>query len=93
MENSHSDDSGQMLTGVFADRASTEKAYSALSERGYAKDDTNLVMSDETRNKYYSDENDPSELGSKAAESAGRGSAIGGTIGAIVGVIAAISVM
>jgi hypothetical protein len=79
-----------MLTGMFADRESTEKAYNALHERGYTKDDVNLVMSDETREKHYSDKNDHSELGTKTAETAGTGSAIGGTIGAIAGVIAAI---
>lgn len=36
-----------------------------------------------------SDEDDFSELGTKAAESARMGSAIGGTVGAIAGVIAA----
>ncbi|TDD78838.1 hypothetical protein [Flavobacterium caseinilyticum] len=79
-----------MLTGMFADRESTEQAYNALHERGYSKDDVNLVMSDETKKKHYSDENDHSDLGTKAAETAGTGSAIGGTIGAIAGVIAAI---
>ena len=87
MENQNNE---RMLTGMFADRESTESAYNALHERGYSKDDINLMMSDETRKKYYSDENDQSELGTKAAESAGKGSAIGGTIGAIAGVIAAI---
>ncbi|MBE0392428.1 hypothetical protein [Flavobacterium sp. PL002] len=94
MENNenYGSDTGRrpMLTGMFADRESTENAYNALHERGYSKDDINLVMSDETRKKHYSDENDTSELGTKAAETAGTGSAIGGTIGAIVGVIAAI---
>ncbi len=79
-----------MLTGMFSDRESTEKAYNALSERGYSKDDVNLIMSDDTRKKHYSDKNDDSELGTKAAESAGTGSAIGGTLGAVAGVIAAI---
>lgn len=93
MENNHNtsgSDRRPMLTGMFADRESTEKAYNALHERGYHKDDINLLMSDETRKKHYSDENDHSELGTKAAEGAGTGSAIGGTIGAIAGVIAAI---
>ena len=88
--NNHSSGKRPMLTGMFADRESTESAYNALHERGYAKDDINLVMSDETRKKYYSDKNDHSELGTKAAETAGTGSAIGGTIGAVAGVIAAI---
>ncbi len=79
-----------MLTGMFSDRESTENAYNALSERGYTKDDVNLIMSDDTRKNHYSDKNDHSELGTKAAESAGTGSAIGGTLGAVVGVIAAI---
>ncbi len=92
MENDHGGNynKGTMLTGMFSDRESTEKAYNALHERGYSKDDINLIMSDETRNKHYSDKDDTSELGTKAAESAGTGSAIGGTLGAIVGVIAAI---
>ncbi|MCL6462366.1 MAG: hypothetical protein I4O51_10930 [Flavobacterium micromati] len=93
MENNLANESTRkstMLTGMFADRESTESAYNALNERGYTKDEINLVMSDETRNKYYSDKNDDSDLGTKAAETAGTGSAIGGTVGAIAGVIAAI---
>jgi hypothetical protein len=93
MENNHDNSNNTrrpMLTGMFADRESTEKAYNTLHERGYTKDDINVVMSDETRKKHYSDKDDHSELGTKAAETAGTGSAIGGTIGAIAGVIAAI---
>lgn len=79
-----------MLTGMFRDRESTENAYKTLHERGYTKDDINLIMSDETRKKHFSGDVKETELGSKAAEGAGTGSAIGGTVGAIVGVIAAI---
>ncbi len=79
-----------MLTGMFSDRESTENAYNTLQERGYSKDDINLVMSDQTRDKYFSDDDQDTELGTKAAEGAGKGSAIGGTVGAIAGVIAAI---
>ncbi len=87
-QNNQSNGRRPMLTGMFTDRESTENAYNALHERGYTKDDINLVMSDETRKKHFSDEE--SEIGTKAAEGAGAGSAIGGTIGAIAGVIAAI---
>jgi len=92
MENSNNDSTGKrpMLTGMFSDRESTENAYNALHERGYTKDEINLLMSDDTREKHYSREADDSELGTKAAEGAGTGSAIGGTIGAVVGIIAAI---
>lgn len=81
---------GRMLTGMFSDRESTENAYNTLQEKGYEKDDINLVMSDETRKKHFSGEAKETEVGTKAAEGAGKGSAIGGTIGAAAGVIAAI---
>lgn len=81
----------RVLTGMFRDRQSTESAYNALSERGYSKDDINLVMSDDTRKTHYGeDAADQTEIGTKAAEHAGKGSAIGGTLGAIAGVVAAI---
>ena len=78
-----------LLTGMFADRQSTENAYKSLHDRGYSKDDINVVMSDDTRKKHFANEHE-TELGTKAAEGAGKGSAIGGTIGAIAGVVAAI---
>ncbi|NEW82982.1 MAG: hypothetical protein GZ094_11535 [Mariniphaga sp.] len=80
--------SGRMLTGMFSDRESTENAYDTLHQRGYTKDDINLVMSDETRKKHFS--KGETEVGSKAMEGAGTGSAIGGVVGAAVGIIAAI---
>nr|WP_291789269.1 hypothetical protein [Cecembia sp.] len=76
---------------MFRDRESTESAYDTLHERGYSKDEINLIMSKETREKDYNEtDEDRTEIGTKAAEHAGKGSAIGGTIGAITGVIAAI---
>lgn len=82
----------RMLTGMFRDRESAERAYGSLSSRGYTKDDVNLLMSDETREKYFKDDDNAgdTELGSKALEGAGLGSAIGGTTGAVLGAIAAI---
>ncbi|HZH91760.1 MAG TPA: YsnF/AvaK domain-containing protein [Pyrinomonadaceae bacterium] len=82
----------EVMTGMFRDRESAERAYASLSERGYSKDEINVIMSDETRNKYYPEGSDAAdtELGSKALEGAGKGSAIGGTTGAILGAIAAI---
>jgi hypothetical protein len=76
-----------VVTGLFNDRESAESAYNSAIDRGYSKDDINLLMSDETRNKYF---NDDTEMGNKALEGAGTGSAIGGTLGAIIGAIAAI---
>jgi uncharacterized protein YjbJ (UPF0337 family) len=81
--------SNRMVTGLFRDRDSAERAYGSLSERGYSKDDVNLLMSDDTRKKYFSDDDD-SELGTKAWEGAGKGAAIGGGVGATLAAIAAI---
>ena len=79
-----------MLTGMFQDRNSAENAYSALESRGYSKDDVNIMMSDDTRKKHFSKDGPDTDLGSKALEGAGTGSAIGGTLGAIIGAVAAI---
>jgi uncharacterized protein YjbJ (UPF0337 family) len=81
--------SNRMVSGLFRDRDSAERAYGSLSERGYGKDDVNLMMSDDTRKKYFSDDDD-SELGTKAWEGAGKGAAIGGGVGATLAAIAAI---
>ncbi|CAH0348835.1 hypothetical protein [Aquabacterium sp. CECT 9606] len=78
------------VTGLFKDRDSAERAYQSLSERGYTKDDVNLVMSDDTRSRLFSTTTSrETELGSKAAEGAGIGGAIGGTVGAIAAAVAA----
>jgi len=76
------------VTGMFNDRQGVENAYNTLHERGYTKDDVNLVMSDETRNEHFS--KGETEIGTKALEGSGTGSAIGGTVGAIAGAILAI---
>ncbi len=83
---------GSTTSGIFRDRSSAEKAYNSLHERGYSKDDVHLMMSDDTRREQFNDEYDAerTELGDKAMEGAGVGSAIGGTAGAIIGAIAAI---
>ncbi|MBD0325024.1 MAG: hypothetical protein ICV68_01250, partial [Pyrinomonadaceae bacterium] len=80
-----------MLTGLFRDRESAERAYGSLQSRGYSRDDVNLLMSDETRKRHFSDDTvKQTELGDKALEGAGVGSAIGGTVGAVLAAIAAI---
>ena len=82
--------SSRMMTGMFRDRSSAERAYNSLSSRGYTKDDVNLIMSDDTRKRHFGEDTADTDLGDKALEGAGAGSAIGGTLGAIVGAVAAI---
>ena len=89
---SPSDTALHTVTGLFRDRDSAERAYQSVAERGYGREDVNLVMSDETRQRHFSDEGPDvqTELGSKAAEGAGIGGAIGGSVGAIAAAIAAV---
>jgi hypothetical protein len=77
------------LTGLFPDRDSAERAYQTAVDRGYEQDDLNLVMSDETRKRHFSDRRS-TELGTKAAEGAGIGAGIGGALGAIAAAVAAV---
>ena len=80
----------RMVTALFDDRDSAERAYESVTARGYGKDDVNLVMSDETRKKHFTDAGGAqTALGTKAAEGAGVGGAIGGTVGAIAAALAA----
>jgi hypothetical protein len=80
--------SGQ-VSGLFKDRESAETAYRSLVERGYGTDDVDVLMSDETRKRYFEDAH-KTDLGDKALEGAGIGSAIGGTTGAVLAAVAAI---
>src|ERR1700712_2707078 len=81
----------RIVTGLFHDRESAERAYQTVSDRGYSKDDVNLIMSDDARKRHFdSNQQLETELGSKAAEGAGIGAGIGGTLGAVVAAVAAI---
>ena len=79
-----------LITGLFPDRESAEMGYNTLAERGYTKDDVNVVMSEETKKRHFTQSGTETELGNKAAEGAGVGGAIGGTVGAIAAAIAAV---
>jgi hypothetical protein len=81
-------DSTRLVTGLFNDRSSAERAYERAAQRGYSKDDVNLVMSDEARKRHFA--TDDTDLGSKAAEGAGVGAGIGGAVGAVLAAIAAV---
>ncbi|HEX5687486.1 MAG TPA: hypothetical protein VFY73_26015 [Ideonella sp.] len=80
----------RLVTGLFPDRDSAEAAYTAATERGYSKNDVNLVMSDQTRTTHFAQGSVETELGNKAAKGAGVGGAIGGTLGAIAAAVAAV---
>lgn len=80
-----------LITGMFSDRESAERAYQSVAGRGYGSDDTNVIMSDTTRSSFYPEGSEhTSALADRTMEDAGTGAAIGGTLGAIIAGIAAI---
>jgi hypothetical protein len=83
----------RMVTGMFRDRDSAEAAYRSLRDRGYGKDDVNVIMSDEARKKHFSDVDRDTDLGNKALEGAAVGAGIGGTLGAILAGVAAVGTL
>jgi len=86
-----SETSVPMVTGLFPDRPSAERAYQSALSRGYSNDDVNLVMSDETRQREFpADDTDATDLGNKAAQGAGVGGGIGAAVGAVLGAVAAV---
>ena len=77
-------------TGLFRDRTSAERAYQAATAAGYTANEIDVVMSEETRERYYGKhETLETEVGNKSAEGAAVGGALGATAGAIAGVLAA----
>jgi hypothetical protein len=84
------DDRRTIMTGLFRDRDSAERAYGTLTSRGYGSDDVSLLMSDDTRRRLFSgDEDRRTELGTKAAQGAGAGAVAGGGLGALLAGLAA----
>ena len=80
-----------IVTGLFSDRTSAERAYESAASRGYGRDDFHLVMSEDARRKHFGDPAaGETELGNKAAKGAGVGGGIGATVGGVIAAIAAI---
>ena len=80
----------RMTTKLFRDRESAERAYGDLVARGYRPEDINVVMTDESRHRYYGDAKTATPLSTKTTEvevgnKALEGAGVGGGIGAIAG--------
>lgn len=86
-------ESSRMVTGMFRDRESAEKAYQSATSRGYETNDVNLLMSDDTRKTHFSDDEKNTDLGNQALKGAGVGAGIGGTVGGILAAIAAVGTL
>lgn len=73
-----------LITGMFHDRTSAERAVADLQNLGYGQNDISVMMQDATRARDFA-----ADTGTKAAEGAGVGAGIGGTLGAIVAALTA----
>lgn len=82
-------DNRPLLIGMFKDKDHAESAYAELRKRNYSVEEINVMMSSTTRDKYFVNKGN-SEMGNKALEGTGVGSAIGGVVGAIAGALAAV---
>lgn len=81
----------EYLVGLFHNRDAAEQAFDDLRNAGYTREEINVVMSNETRDRYYANTGDTgSEVGNKAMEGLGTGATIGGIIGGIAGAIVAV---
>jgi hypothetical protein len=85
----------KLVLAVFRDHAKTQAAFDWLRSRGYSPSDINVMMSDETRTRYYASDaregkREKVQAGSLAEEGAAVGGATGMAVGATIGAIVAV---
>lgn len=68
----------EMMTGLFRDRESAEQAYETLRTRGYGEQDVNVLLTDDTRKRWYPGDKSDTALGEKAGTKAMAGPGSGG---------------
>lgn len=87
----HTETRHKMHTALFEDKDAAESAYSAALKRGYRPEDINIVMSEDSRKKYYDSPLVEREMGDKSLEGLAIGGAIGGSVLGTIGAIVALS--
>jgi len=80
----------ERIDRVFDTTEMANDYYDFLIESGYSTDDITVIMSKDTKERFYATNEHISNTGEEALKGAGTGSAIGGTVGAIAGAILAI---
>jgi len=80
----------KLTTELFNDKDSAERAYTKALDQGYRPEDVNVVMSDDSRKKYYDSALVEKVPGNDALEGAGVGGAVGAVVGGTLGALAAI---
>ena len=81
----------RMITGLFSDAKSVERAYQACVERGYEIGEVNVVMSEDTRKRLFSDGSETTTLlARRKAEGGELGGPTGGRVEILVTIFAAV---
>lgn len=81
----------RMVTGLFSDGDSAERAYQACVERGYEIGEVNVVMSEDTRQRFSTDDSEvTTQLAQKKAEGGEFGGPQGGRVEILVTILAAV---
>ncbi|HMD01367.1 MAG TPA: hypothetical protein VKG44_00250 [Candidatus Baltobacteraceae bacterium] len=75
------------VSGTFSDPQDADDAIDQIIALGYKRDDINVIMSNETRGRWFG-ENRTADRESNVAKGVASGSLIGGSIGAIVAAFA-----
>lgn len=81
----------RVVTALFREPEQVERAYQAALDAGYEIGDINIVMSDETRRRFYADSGRAdSDVAKKSAEGGELGGPTGGRVGLAISIVAAI---
>lgn len=80
----------ERIDRVFDTAESANDYYDFLIKSGYSTNDITVIMSEDTKERFYATNEHISKTGEEALKGAGTGSAVGGTVGAIAGALLAI---
>jgi hypothetical protein len=81
----------KISTRLLSDRNSVEAAYKDVLDKGYTQKDINLIMSDDTRKKHFSNlDKTETVIGDQSMDGLAMGGAIGGSVVGIAAAIAAL---
>jgi hypothetical protein len=84
----------QTLVSLFRDKLDAERAYDVVMDMGYSSDETNVVMSEETRDRHFMiDVSANTRIRDRELEVVGVSSAIGSMVGGLVGALAAMGIL
>jgi hypothetical protein len=91
MHASSARDHNLVVTAVFPDGPSAEAAFDAVARLGYDKGDINVVMSDDTRARYFSEPRAiDTDLARRTAEGGELGGPKGGRVSLLLPILAAV---